>query len=76
MQVWYDQSNYIFSRYDIEIPILPVDLDSYKINVKMDLKMKNSKNYVCKQIFYIEFAKLKGIDNQWEICKNIIVLKK
>ena len=65
----------IFSRYGIVIPTLPVDLESNKINVSMEIKMKNSRNYVYKQIFYIEFKKLKGIDNQWEVCKNKIEFK-
>ena len=66
----------IFSRYGIVIPISHKDLESNKIDVKLEIKMKNSKNYIYKQIFYIEFSKLKDNDGQWEISKCNIEFKK
>lgn len=65
-----------FSRYGIMIPLLPKDLENSKINVKMEMKMKNSKNYTYRQIFCIEFSKVDEDKNQWDISKFNIELKK
>lgn len=65
----------IFSRYGIVIPVSSRDLESNNIDVRIELKMKNSQNYTYKQIFCIEFIKLKEDDSKWEISKCNIEFK-
>lgn len=72
----FTNDNSIFSRYGIVIPVAPRDLESNKIDVQIEMKMKNSKNYMYKQIFCIEFSKLKDNSSQWEISKCNIEFNK